>query len=217
MYSFVLGSGVEYQTDSEKTEWGFPILIEYNFTERFKLTVEPKFGSIVSKNPDVRSVSGFGDLDTTLEYEFLRERRWRPALSVEGGIRWPTASDPDLGDIGRDYTIGLIASKDMVFVERDLNVRYSFIADRQRKDTIEVSLAAEWHVNRYFDVITEVANVSRLGTLRGEGIGDRHETEATVGLAWHISKTLKIEQGIVFKEHGVWEAVMAWEWSPGGD
>ena len=216
-YSLVIGSGFEYQRDREQTEYGFPILIEYNFSERIKLTIEPKFSKIVGRTPDVRSIGGFGDLETTLDYEFLRERRYRPALSFEGKIKWPTAEHPDLGDRGRDYTFGLIASKDLVFVDVDLNVLYTFIGDHHREDEVEVSAAVEWHVNGYIDLIAEVANVTRTGSIQGPDFGERHETEATVGLAWHVSKFLKLEQGIVFKEHGIWEAVFAWEWSIGGD
>ena len=214
LYSLVIGGGVEYETDDEQTEYGFPILIEYNFSEWLQLTIEPQFTRIAGKTPEVRSVSGFGDLETTLAYEFLRERRYRPALSMAGGIRWPTAADPDLGDPGRDYTLGLIASKDFIFVNLDLNVLYTFIGDHEANDEVEVSLAAGWRVNHFLEVITEVASVTRTGRLRA---GPSNETEATVGVAWQINKHLKFEQGIVFKEHGIWQAVFAWEWSFGGD
>lgn len=215
LYSLVIGSGFEYETDRELTEYGFPILIEYNFSERLQLTIEPQFTSIVGKTPDVRSVSGFSDLETTLGYEFLRERRYRPALSVTGGVRWPTAADPDLGEPGRDYTLGLIASKDLVFVNLDLNVLYTFIGDHEAKDEVEVALAAGWRVNRYVELITEVTNIRRVGS--GLDNGDRNETEATIGVGWQINQFLKFEQGIVFKERGIWQAVFAWEWSFGGD
>lgn len=216
-YSLIIGGGVEFQTDREQTEYGFPLLLEYNFSERLKLTIEPKFASIVGKTPDTRSVSGFADLETTLDYEFLRERRYRPALSVEGKIRWPTAADPDLGDAGRDYTFGLIASKDFVFMDVDLNVLYTFIGGHEQRDTVEISLAAEWHVNRYWGVIAEVAHVTSNSSLRGAGRTGKNETEATVGISWRVNKYLKLEQGIVFKERGIWEAIFAWEWSFGGD
>ena len=214
LYSLVVGSGFEYETDSEQTEYGFPILIEYNFSEQLKLTLEPQFTSIVGKTPDVHSISGFGDLETTLDYEFLRERRYRPSLSFEGGIRWPTAADPDLGESGRDYTLGLIASKDLVFVNLDLNVLYTFAEDRTREDEVEVALAAGWRVNRYVEIITELANVTRVGHLSD---GPRNETEATIGVGWQINQFLKFEQGVIFKERGVWQVVFAWEWSFGGD
>lgn len=217
VYSLVFGSGFEFQRDEDQTEYGLPILIEYSFSERLKLNVEPRFGCIVDRTPGVRSVSGFGDLGTTVDYEFLSERRYRPALSLEGTIRWPTAADPDLGDPGRDYTLGLIASKDLVFVNIDLNALYTFTGDYEQDGTVEVTLASEWRVNRYLGVIGEVASVRRMGSLRDRSVGDRNETEALVGLAWQVSKNLKFEQGIAFKEHGVWEAVFAWEWSFDGE
>jgi len=214
LYSLLVGGGFEYQTDSDQTEYGFPLLIEYNFTEQFKLTLEPVFTDIVGKKPDVQSVSGFGDLETTAEYEFLSERRYRPSLSFEGAIRWPTAADPDLGDPGRDYSLGLIASKDFVFMDIDLNVLYTFIGGHDLADTVEISLATTWRINHELDLIVEVADVSRVGMLIDE---HRNEMEATVGLSWQINPFLKLEQGIVFKEAGQWEAVFAWEWSIGGD
>ena len=217
LYSLVIGSGFEYQSDSEQTEYGFPFLIEYNFSERTKLTLEPMYANIVSKTEDVRSVSGFGDLETTLDYEFLRERRYRPALSIEGKIRWPTADDPDLGDPGLDYTLGLIASKDFVVMNLDLNVLYNFIGDREQEDTLEVSLATGWRLSHYVELIAEVATVTPASNLRSPGHGARNETEGLVGLAWQVNKHLKFEQGIIFKEHGIHEVVFAWEWSFGGD
>ena len=77
-----------------------------------------------------------------------------------------------------------------------------------------MALAEGWRLNCYVEIITEVANVTRLGSFRS---GTRNETEATVGVGWQVSKFLKFEQGVVFKEHGGWQAVFAWEWSFGGD
>jgi hypothetical protein len=208
---------VEYEKAGDQVEYGFPILIEYNFTERLKIAIEPKWTRLRDRTPGGRTISGWGDLDTTLDYEFLSERRYRPALSLEGQVRWPTAQDPELGDRGRDYTLGLIASKDLVLVELDANVLYTFIGDREREDQLEVSLAATWHVNGYLDLLGEVVHLTRTGG-RGEAASeDRDETECTVGLAWIVNKFLKLEQGVVFKEHGEWEIVFAWEWSFGGD
>ena len=215
--AFVVGAGVEYQTDREQTEYAFPFLLEYNATERLRLILEPEYASIDSKSPDVRSLSGFGDLEAAVDYEFLSERRYRPALSVEGRIKWPTASDPDLGEPGCDYSLGLIASKDLVFVDLDLNVLYTFTGDREQEDTIEVSLAAEWHVNRYVDVIAEVASVTRTGGHQDGASGGRSDTEATLGLGWRVTRNLVFEQGVVFKEGGSWALVVAWEWNFGGD
>jgi hypothetical protein len=211
----VLSLGLEYQSDEEQTEYGFPISIEYNLTEKLKLILEHGYASIGSKSAESRSVDGFGDLEAAVDYEFLSERRYRPALAVEGRIKWPTAEDPDLGEPGNDYTFGIIASKDLVYFDLDLNVFYTFVGDREQEDTVEVSLAAEWHVNRYVDLIAEVASAMR--TRIHDSDGNRNETEATVGLGWRINKNFRLEQGVIFKERGEWELVVSCEWNFGGD
>ncbi len=121
---------------------------------------------------------------------------------------------PDLSEPGLDYTIGLIASKDLVFVNLDLKLLYTMSGNCWRKDTVEVSLATGWRLKRRVDLIPEMANVTCLGLLRR---GTRNEMEATVGLGWKFNKFLKFQRGVVFMEHGVWEAVFAWEWSFGGN
>lgn len=203
--AFIVGGGIDYQTDSEQTEFGFPMQLEWNASERLTLILEPEYGVIDSKSPDVSSVSGFGDLETAADYEIVSERRYRPSLSLEGLVKWPTASDPELGDPGRDYSFGLIANKDLVVVDLGLNLLYTFVGERGQENEIEASLAAEWHLNPYLNLIAEVATS---GT---------NDVEATVGLGWQAGDHLTLEQGVIFKEGGDWELVFAWEWDFGGD
>ena len=79
---FTIGSGVEFETNREQTQYDFPMVFEYNFSQTLKLNVEPNFTYVIGKAKDVRTVGGFADLETSVEYEFLRERRYRPALTV---------------------------------------------------------------------------------------------------------------------------------------
>ena len=222
----VIGSGVEIESDSEQTQYDFPMLIEYHFSEFLQLTVEPDIVHIESKAPDVRTVSGLGDLETTLEYEFLHERRYRPALAAGGAIKFPTSTDPDLGSPKFDYTLGLIASKDLVFADLDLNLAYTFIGDCNVQDVIELSVAAEWPVTYFLDVLTEVTTTFGTGAVRGRsgtltGLGGSgnagSETEGLLGFAVHVNKFLKLEQGIVRKSDQSWQFVFAWEYAFGGD
>jgi hypothetical protein len=213
----VLSLGFEYQSDQEETQYEFPISLEYNLTQKLKLILEPTYVSIASKSVDTPSVNGFGDLEAAVDYEFLSERRYRPALAVEGRIKWQTAEDPDLGEPGNDYTFGIIASKDLVYLDVDLNLFYTFIGDREKEDEVEISLAAEWHVNRYVDLIAEVSNVMRTQRPRDATIESRNEIEATLGLGWQINKNLRFEHGVVLKERGEWELVVSCEWNFGGD
>lgn len=221
-----IGSGVEFGTDSQSSQDDFPMFLEYNFTEILKLSIEPNVVHIDAKARDARTVTGVGDLETALEYEFVRERRYRPAFTAEGVIRWPTASDRDTGDPGRDYSLGLIASKDLVFVDVDLSGLYTFGGDRHTQGTFELALAGLWHVNYRFDVEAEVVHAFGTGGIRGQpgslsDVGPSSQgvdlTEGTIGVAWHVTKRLKIEQGAVFRSDGTWQIVFAWEWSFSGD
>ncbi len=227
--AIVIGSGLEFQADSKESESDYPLLLEYNFTERLKLSLEPNFVYIAARTRDARTVGGLGDLETSVEYEFLRERRYRPALSAQGVIKWPTASDPDLGTPGHDYSLGLIASKDFVYFDTDLNILYTFVGDPAQSSNLQVALAAEWHLNHRFDVIAEVVTTIGGGGVRGrpgaltglgsatESDGTRNETEGTLGLAWHANKYLKFEQGVIYKSDHSWQLAVAWEWSFGGE
>jgi hypothetical protein len=221
-----VGSGIEFETDKDQTQVDFPFLLEYNFTQTLKLTVEPLFSHIAGKAKDVRTVSGAGDIETPVEYEFLRERRYRPALTAEGVIRWPTSTDLDLGSPGRDYSLGIIASKGLVFVDVDLTALYTFVGDPEEQNTLEVSLSALVPLNHLFDLEAEVVHSfgtgginGQPGTISGAGGGATGAdlTEGTIGVAWHITKRLKVEQGGVVRSDGTWQIVFAWEWSFTGD
>jgi hypothetical protein len=134
LLALTVGGSFEFETDRERSEYAFPLLVEYNFTETLRATLEPNFAYIRSRSPDVRSVGGMGDLETAMDWEFLRERRYRPALTLEGIIKWPTATSPEFGDPGRDYALGLIASKDFVYVDVDLGLRYTSVDDPEAPD-----------------------------------------------------------------------------------
>ena len=206
-----IGGGFEFQTDRQQSEYDFPMLLEYNFSEQLKATVEPNFVYIESKSTNVTSVGGVGDLETSMEWEFLRERRFRPALTLEGIIKWPTAAHPDLGSPGRDYSLGLIASKDLVFVDVDLGVRYTSIGDPQGHDNFEVTVAGELPLNHFWSL--EGESVTAIET----GHGGRTDTEGTVGVLWHATKHLKLEVGGTLKSDGTWQVISAWEWSFAGE
>ena len=212
-----------------EAEYEFPLLVECNLARDLKLTLEPNFVYLSAKSKDARTVGGAGDLETSFEYEFLHERRYRPALTATSIIRWPTASDPNLGNPGHDYSLGLIVSKDLVYCDLDLNLLYTFTGDPQEENNFEAGLAVEWHLTHKFDLIAEIVSTvgnggihGELGTLTaGESLtnhlrsGDQVET--TLGVAYHVNKYLKLEHGVTYASDQGWQFQFAWEWSFGGD
>jgi len=207
----VIGGGFEFETDQEQSEFDFPLLMEYNFTEQFRVSLEPNFVIIDSKTTDARSASGFGDFETSLEYEFLRERRYRPALTAEGIVKWPTATDRDIGSPGWDYSFGLIASKDFVYLDVDVGLRYTFVDDRAGHDLWEITLAAEWPLNHRLSVLAEMVTAIETGR------SGRTDTEGTAGLSWRFNSFLKLEGGGTVRTDGTWQVLFAWEWNFAGE
>jgi len=226
LVALTIGSSVEYERSSDQSQLEFPFFVEYNFIPELKLTIEPSVVHIEPHERGESSATGLGDLETELDYEFVRERRYRPALTAVTITRWPAATPSSLGDPGHDYSIGLVASKDLVVVDLDLRLLYTFVGDPHSDNLLEASLAAEWHLNYRFDLEAEVVHTfggATSGARRGIGSGGliretpADVTEGTVGLAWHISKRFKLEEGAVFSSDGSWRAVLAWEFSFGGD
>ena len=227
--ALTLGSGFEYETDSEESEYGFPFLVEYGFTKILKLSLEPSYVLVSKKHGD--SIKGPGDLETTLTCEFPTERRYRPGLALEGVVKWPTARRGDLGTGEADYSLGAIVSKEFVRFDLDLNAVYTFIGDPpgiRLKNTFEASLAGEWHLTPVLDIEAEVVTsagaggrfVGQPGTLGGFGnIGGpeqgQSESEFTLGLAERLGSRFKLEEGMILKTGGSWQTVVGWEFDFG--
>lgn len=226
---FTLGTGFEYQNDGEQTEYGVPMLLEWALTSRISLTAEPAFISIHSTNG--ASISGWDDLETNLRVELVPERRYRPGFALEGGIKFPTATQSEIGTGLTDYALGAIATKEFVQAELGLNVVYSHVglpAEGRVQNTVQLSMATEWHLTPTLDLTGELLTTQGIGALRGRagralpgggGINvpgrGAGEVESTLGFAHHFGKRLKLEEGVVVQTDGTWQAVFAWEWDFG--
>ncbi len=224
--TLTVGSGVEYESDGESTELGLPFLLEYGFTKMLKVSVEPSYVRV----RDGTTTSGPGDLETTVTWEFPTERRYRPGLALEEVSKWPTAH-AGLGTGRADHSLGVIVSKEFVAVDFDLNGVYTWIGSPpgvSLRNTFEASLAAEWHLTTVLDVEAEAVtsfgagghfsaqpgSIGGFANLGGAAQGES-ESEGTLGLAEKLTKRLKLEQGVVLKSGGSWQAVAAWEWDFG--
>jgi len=227
-----IGGGFEFETDPEESEYGYSFLAEYEVTNRLKLAAEPSYVQIRSKPGEHgTSVSGPGDFETTLEFEFLSMRRHRPALTAQGIVKWPTATHIEVGTRETDYSVGLIASYEFVGLDLETSALYTFVGSPpglSLQNETEFSVAAEWRFHPSFDLEAEVVT-STGGGIRGQsgtlgGLGGRAATigpsetltEGTLGLATHLNEFLKLEAGVVAKSDGAWQGVFAWEWDFGG-
>jgi hypothetical protein len=223
-----VGSSVERQGDSANREYSLPFFVEYGPTEDLTILVEPRYKFV--RTTDGSYMSGMGDLVTAATYQFLGEGSHFPALEVEGQIKWPTAKK-DLGTGEIDYSLGLIARK--TFGHLDLAARgiYTFVGNppgANLQDTFIGTLAMEWHVSPYIDVMAEISGgtgnggselgSADLGSLNqpaetgGEG---NFSTEETIGLTEHITEHLKLVQEVTRLSDGSFGAILGWEWDFG--
>ena len=224
------GSGFEYETDGEESEYGFPLLTEYALRDIVKLRAEPSFVLIRKKAGGSRS--GFGDTETAVTFELPTERRYRPAVALEALIKWPTARTGEFGTGKTDYTLGAIVSKEFVQCDAELNAAYTVVGDPpgvSLKDTFEASAALEWHVNSVLDAVGEAvmaggaggrfrSHTTALGGFANIGGPEQGQTEYefTLGLTEKRGESLKYEQGVVMKSGGAFQFVFAWELDFGG-
>jgi hypothetical protein len=221
-----VGSGFEYEGDSEEKQYDFPFVVEYGVTKALTLSVEPDYSAI--HRTDAASFHGWGDLETTAVYEFVGERRNRPSLSAEILVKWPTATSDSLTTGETDYSAGGIISKEFIHFDVDSEWLYTFVGDPpgiQLDNASEISLAAAWHMTRSIDLEAEGVTSSG-GGFRGTGqsnlshlpsdiTSEGRQYEGTLGLSARFGAHFKLEGGGVLKSDGSWQAVTAWEWNFG--
>ena len=229
-FPLVISAGFEYSEDSEATETEYPFSLEFGFSEQFKAVAEWSYVNIHSKAPTVKSAAGMGDLETFVEYEFIREMRYRPAFSAEFGIKWPTAKFPNLGSGETDYTLGIIVSKEFTGGwDTDFGLSYTLMGDPRGiriDDVIEVSGAVEWKITYAVALECELVYHSgggttasgpafaKAGALLGGGGSD---FELSIGFAENLGDYLKLEQGAVVQPDGSWQALLAVAWDFSGE
>lgn len=212
-----LGSGIEYESNSEQTELGLPFLVEYGVTPSLTLSAEPKYVSIHPQGG--KSLRGVGEIETSASYGLLVNRGRRPAIAATGKIVWPTASHAELGTDHREYSVGVLLGRVFARGEMDVNVSYAVAggaAGGGRSNAFEASLAAEYDLGGAFDLLGEVV------TGGGGGAGDRahpeqrgRSGEGTIGLDQQVSEHLVLEAGVVFKFDGARQVTLGWEWDFG--
>ena len=212
--ALTIGSGVEYESDSEQSELGLPFLLDYGVTNALTLTVEPIHTTI---RPKVgKTLNGFGDLETSATYGLVSERRHRPAVAAIALVKWPTATHAEFGTGQRDYELGVLASKALVQMDLDFSATYTLTGSPPSgslPNTFTVSLAAERDLGSRMDLLAEI--VSGTSGSSGAPTPGESEFEGTLGLAEQLTERLNLEQGVTVKKDGTWQIVFGWEWDFG--
>lgn len=208
------GIGIDYEHGNEQKETAIPFLVEYNFSEWFRVTAETGFKFVDSTDPEVGKAEGLEDTETGLDYEFLHERRYTPSFTAVGLIKWPTATDADVGDPGTDISAGLTLAKDCVYFDLESNLIYKYTTAAELPDSVEFSLAWSYRVNYKWELQLEG---TRTFGVSGPNKSDVDETEGTFGFTWQITPFQALESGVLYKNDGTWGISVGWQYSFAGE
>lgn len=221
-----IGSGFEYQSNSDETNYDFPFLLEYTISKRLTISAECSYQILSAINsPGLR---GIGDLETRLKYDFVTERRNRPRYAIVAAASWPTASPEELGAEGMGVGFGLDISKEFISSDISAEAIYHFTSsdgELRTPDQLELALAGELHLSRWFDLISELRTTRYFGnsylidTSGSTGSSEHLSPEYgfTLGFAQQIRENIRLEQGFALQGEGIWQLLVSWEWEIGGE
>jgi len=200
---YTFGSAFEFQTSSSGEEYALPMAFEVGLLERLELMIEPV--AVASIHGDGESATGFGDIETTLTGLIVGEGSLLPALGLAGEIKFPSATNEQIGSGEFDYRIYGIASKRFGDFDLHLNAGYNFIgapSGVRTRNPFDLAFGVEWFLTPRFDLVAEVTYIgssfrsSGSTTLPGGGessltpeIGGE-ETVGSIGGRFHYSRCL---------------------------
>jgi hypothetical protein len=214
----MLGPGIlklegtmELQTSRDGRERAFPFVIEYGFTDRTEIAVEPVFGTKISPKGGA-AASGAGDIEVTVTHLLLAETPGAPAFAVAGELKLPTARNPLIGTRKTDFTAWFIGSKRFDRLDFHGNLGYTVLgrpAGVKLKNIINYAVAEEFHLSPRFDIVGElVGNTSSTGDT-AEGTTPTPgvvvpaevvaaETSVLLGVRYYVHRPLFLALGLAF-------------------
>jgi hypothetical protein len=203
---FQFSAAAEFQTSSEGQEYALPLALEYGILDRLEVLFEPvPVTSIQPKHAS--SATGIGDTELTVTYLALRERNTIPAIALAGEIKIPTARNSQIGSKEFDYRVYGIVSKRFGDVDLHFNVGYNIVgapSGVSTKNPIDLAVAAEWLVDKRFDLFGEITYIG--ASLRGGGAGEvpdagsagltheisGEETVGSLGIRYHVNSDVDV-------------------------
>lgn len=172
---FEFSTAFEYQKSSNGEEYDTPLALEFGLIDRVEVLIEPvPYTSI--RAPGGPAATGLGDLEITLQYLLLHEKKYIPAIVGAFEVKIPTARNLQIGDRVTDYRLYLVASKRWGDFDFHANVGYNIVgqpANVKTKNPIDLEFAVEWFAHPKFDVFGEI---NYIDSSRGSGGGGTAST-----------------------------------------
>lgn len=226
-HQFEVGAGLEFQTSAEGTETALPIAVEYGLSKKFTLLVEPvPYTSINPKSG--MSATGVGDLEVTLFYQIVSERKILPSISISGEVKIPTAKNQLIGTGKTDYSPFLIMSKTTGPFFTSLNLSYTFLGKPKGVDVANLfnyALGTIYTTSPHSIIFGEVyGNTSAAGGAESpDGTSTSTSTElaggetvGAVGYGYYLHDNMLLSMGISYDNNNAILFRPGIEWKFGG-
>lgn len=208
--TFEASGAVEYQTAPEGTEVATPLAFEYGIIDNLEIMLEPTVYTAILPNTGSKA-TGLGDVEITLNYNFLPEKGAVPALAVAGEWKIPTAKNVNIGTGVADYAGYLIASKHLGSFTLHGNFSYTIVgqpAGATLDNLYAFSFALEQHLSQHWEWVAEVlgndtfttSSASLENPVTPEATGG--EFFGTIGLRYLVNPNFALSLGATWDNNG---------------
>jgi hypothetical protein len=227
---FALGTGLEFQTSREGYETALPLAIEYGISHKVTLLVEP-VGFTSIRPATGSSAKGIGDLEITLFYQIVSEKKYLPSISISGEIKIPTAQNSMIGTGEIDYTPFLILSKTTGKFFTSINLSYTFLGKPEGvsvNNLFNYAIGTIYNVSPRSIIFAEFyGNTSAFGGEAPEGgiptDPNLNTTElsggenvGSIGYGYYLKKELILSFGVSYDNNNAFLFRPGIEWKFGG-
>jgi hypothetical protein len=227
---FEIGTGLEFQTSKEGNELALPLAIEYGISRKFTLLVEP-VGFTSIRPASGSSAKGIGDLEITLFYQIVSEKKYLPSISLAGEIKIPTAQNTMIGTGETDYTPILIFSKTTGKFFTSINLSYTFLGKPEgvvANNLFNYAIGTVFRISPRNILFAEFyGNTSAFGSEAPEGEIPSDpglntselsggENVGAIGYGYYLKKELLISFGVSYDNNNAILIRPGIEWKFGG-
>jgi len=214
--TFEFGSAFEFQTSAEGTELAVPLAVEYGWTDRLSLLVEPVI--YTSIRPTIGpQATDFGDLEATGFFRLRDERGGYPAVAVAAEVKFATSENPLISTGMTDGSGYLIASKRLGQFDVHANLGYTIFGQppgATLNNIFSGALAAEFHAHRRLLIFGEMlGNTSSTPEGGGDQPGNPNvvvpeaaggELVGTLGLGVLPTDRFMVSLGLSYDNNHAW-------------
>jgi cobalt/nickel transport protein len=154
--------------DNHDGEFGPSLTLTYGLLERMDLGIGSAYVFFHAKEGEREN--GMADTKVKLKYRWMDEKNWRPAFTVSGILKIPTASESKgLGSGQTDFGINAILTKTLSkkWVAH-LNLGYTFIGEDHVNNEFNYSIAAQFLLTEKWSLVGEIVGVNNFNGRHGD-------------------------------------------------